>query len=544
MQAVRCAVFALGAALFAHGADRPNFILFFTDDQGWADAAFAGHPYLKTPALDRLAREGTWFQQFYVASTVCSPSRAAILTGREPARYHIHGHLASEKQNAERHMPNWLDPNAPSVARILRNAGYTTAHFGKWHLGSGPGAPEPAAYGFDVSRAVNANGPQLGGDDAQRDPFFRAKSTAMIVDETIAFLRANRDRPMYVQAWTLLPHAPLNPTPEQLAVYSNLLPVADHPAFGPWLQRYYAAARDLTNQMRIYAASITDLDTQLGRLLDALDELGLSSNTVFFFSSDNGPEDYHVSNAANAGVGSTGPLRARKRSMYEGGIRTLGLLRWPGHVPAGRVDRESVLSGLDWLPTVCRLAGVELPPELAGAGEDVSDIWLGAARPRRTDLHWEWLFRVWGKEYTPPMLAIRSGPWKLFAQHDGSDIELYRIPDDPGETRNLAAQEPVVVSNLLARLQAWAASLPPNNARRQVSATRLPFDPSSSTPADLAARREMFRKKDRNADGRLTLEEFLDRFPDPAEGRRRFSAFDVDQNGVLSEEEFVNAGRT
>lgn len=442
-------------------------------------------------------------------------------------------------------MPHWLDTNAPSVARLLRDAGYATAHFGKWHLGSGSGAPEPSAYGFDVCRVVNGQGPQLGGETAQRDPFFRAKSTAMIVDETIAFLRTNRHRLFYVQAWTLLPHAPLHPTPEQLAVYSNLLPVADHPAFGPWMQRYLAAATDLTNQMRIYAASITDLDAQLGRLLDAMDELGLSSNTVFFFSSDNGPEDYHVSNASNAGVGSTGPLRARKRSAYEGGIRTLGLLRWPGRVPAGRVDRESVLSGLDWLPTICRLAGVEIPADQRGDGEDVSDIWQGAARPRRTDLHWEWLFRVYGeKEYLPPPLAIRSGPWKLFAHHDGSGVELYRIPDGPGETQNLAAAEPIIVSNLLARLRAWVESLPPSETRRRVAAMRTPFDSGlAAEPAKIVERREIFRKKDRDGDGRMTLEEFLDRFPDPAEGQRRFGRFDTNKDGVLSEEEFAAAGR-
>ncbi|MCX7818109.1 MAG: sulfatase-like hydrolase/transferase [Kiritimatiellae bacterium] len=534
------------SGLTAAATDRPSFVLVFTDDQGWADAAFAGHPYLKTPALDRLAREGTWFQQFYVASTVCSPSRAAILSGREPARYHIHGHFSDPELNTQRHMPHWLDPAAPSVARLLRAAGYATAHFGKWHLGSGPGAPEPSAYGFDVHLCVNANGPELGGEGARRDPFFRAKSTAMIVDETIAFMRANRERPFYVHVWTLLPHAPLRPTPEQLAGYSNLCPRADDPAFGPWMQRYLAAAADLTNQMRVYAASITDLDTQLGRLLDAMDELGLSSNTVLFFSSDNGPEDYRISNAANAGVGSTGPLRARKRSLYEGGIRTPGLLRWPGRVPAGRVDRESVLSALDWMPTVCRLAGVEIPPDQRGVGEDVSDIWFGATRPRRTDLHWEWLFRVWGDEYLPPMLAIRSGPWKLFAYHDGSGVELYRIPDDPGETRNLAAHEPVIVSNLVNRLLAWADSLPPSEARRKAAETRTPFDATASArrpPTPQAeARREIFRKKDRDSDGRLTLDEYLDRFPDPVEGRRRFSAFDSNHDGILSEEEFARAG--
>lgn len=526
---------------------RPNFILFLTDDQGWADAAFAAHPYLRTPSLDRLAREGTWFRQFYVAATVCSPSRAAFLTGRVPARFHIHGHLSDPEQNRQRSMPNWLDPTAPSVAAILRAAGYATGHFGKWHLGSGPGAPEPNAYGFDVCRVVTGNGPALGGDSAQKDPYFRAKSTAMTVDETIAFLRKNRDRPMYIHAWTLLPHAPLRPTEEQLAVYAGLQPRADDSAFGRWMQDYLAAAADLTNQMRIYCASISDLDTQLGRLLDALDEMGLSTNTVLLFSSDNGPEDYRISNAANAGVGSTGILRARKRSMYEGGHRTFGLLRWPGRVPAGRRDDANVISALDWMPTICGLAGVPLPAGANVDGEDVSDIWLGATRPRRTDLHWEWLFRVWGEEYTPPMLAIRSGDWKLFAQHDGSRVELYDIPRDPAETRNRAADNPAVVSNLLARLLAWQAALPPSEARVRAAASGQPVDavrpPRAPTGAAAMERRAMFRKKDTDGDGKLRLDEYLRGFPDEAEGRRRFPTFDSDKDGVLTEDEFVRMGR-
>jgi len=132
-------------ALFgaAVAADRPSFILFLTDDQGWADAAFAGHPWVRTPSLDRLAREGTWFCQFYVPSTACSPTRAGFLDGLEPARLHIHGHLSDAASNAARGMPNWMDPSVLTVARHLRGAGYGTAHFGKWHLGDGHGAPAP-----------------------------------------------------------------------------------------------------------------------------------------------------------------------------------------------------------------------------------------------------------------------------------------------------------------------------------------------------------------------------------------------------------------
>jgi len=455
-------------------AKRPNVIFILTDDQGWGDARFAGHPYVKTPNLDRFASQSTWFKQFYVAATVCSPSRCAFMTSHFPARHQIHGHFAEHALNASRHMPDWLDPNTVTITKLLRDAGYATGHFGKWHLGSGANAPSPGDYGIDVHRTVNANGPSLG--DEGREPFFRAKSTALIVDETIQFIKANKDRPFYANVWTLLPHAPLKPTLEQLKVYESLAPRADDPAFGAWVQKYLGAAKDLRSQMQVFCASLTDLDTQIGWLLNELDDLKLADNTIIFLSSDNGAEDYRIGNAANAGVGSTGPLRARKRSMYEGGIRTFGLLRWPGHVAAGRVDETSVLGGVDWLPTICKLAGVAVPDSVQPDGEDVSDIWLGASRTRRKPLYWEWLFRVWGDEYRPPMLAIRDGSWKLFVNHDGSGAELYDIPKDIAEQHNVAADYSDVVKELTAKVLAWQKSLPPSKARDAAAATREPID--------------------------------------------------------------------
>jgi N-acetylgalactosamine-6-sulfatase len=296
---------------------------------------------------------------------------------------------------------------------------------------------------------------------------------------------------------------------------------------------------------------LTDLDAQIGRLLQTLDELGLADNTIVFFSSDNGAEDYRIGNAANAGVGNTGPLRARKRSMYEGGIRTFGLVRWPGHVAAGRVDETSVIGGVDWLPTICKLTEVAVPDSVQPDGEDVSDIWLGQSRPRRNPLHWEWLFRVWGDEYQPPMLAIRDGAWKLLVNHDGSRAELYDIPNDCAEEHNVAAAHPDVVQELTAKALAWQKSLPPSAARDQAAATREPVD-TPRKPAKAKAgsakqpaldRAAIFKAKDTNRDGKLSLEEYLHNFPDEAEGRRRFPTFDTNQDGVLSEEEFVTMGR-
>jgi N-acetylgalactosamine-6-sulfatase len=464
------------AAAGGQAGRRPNFIFILTDDQGWADSHFNGHPYLKTPTLDRLAREGSWFKQFYVANPVCSPSRTAFMTSHYPARHLVHGHFATTQLNKARCMPDWLDPGAATLPRLLKEAGYATGHFGKWHLGSGPGAPLPAAYGIDDSKTVNSNGPALGGAGAEeKDPYFRAKSTAMIVDEAIRFVTANKDKPFYLNVWTLLPHAPLNPTPEQLKVYEDLTPSASDPGFGQWMQKYLAAAKDLRSQMRIFCASVTNLDAELGRLLKALDDLGLAQGTLIFYSSDNGPEDYHIGNAANAGVGSTGPLRARKRSLYEGGVRTPCLVRWPGRVAAGRVDEQSVLASVDFLPSVCRLAGAAVPETVKPDGEDTSDIWLGKSRPRTRPIFWEWLFAVAGDQsYLPPPLAVRDGQWKLLTGPDRKRAELYDIPKDPAEDKNVAGEHPDVVERLSAEVLAWQKTLPESPLRTSGQAKMPP----------------------------------------------------------------------
>jgi N-acetylgalactosamine-6-sulfatase len=514
-------------------------IFLLTDDQGWGDAAFAGHPYLATPGLDRLAAEGTRIQQFYTAASVCSPSRTGFLTGTYPARHRIHGHFSSSEQNSARAMPDWLDPAVPTLPRLLQQSGYATAHFGKWHLGSGAGAPSPDAYGFDVSKSVNGNGPQLG-NEATED-YFRARSTGLIMDEAIAFMKANRERPFYINAWTLLPHAPLKPLPAQLAPFAAVNPDPAHPAFGPWLQRYYGRTRNLKAQMQVHLASLADLDSQVARLLAALDELGLTEQTLIVYSSDNGPEDDRVSNASNAGMGSTGPLRARKRSLYEGGIRTLGLIRWPGHVPAGRVDTSSVVGGVDLLPTICRLAGVSLPEALRPDGEDLSENWLGADHPRRRPLHWEWLFTVQGPAdgYQPPPLAVRDGDWKLFVDHRGQRAELYRIPTDPGEERDLSREEPEVVKRLTRLALDWAATLPADPQRTRLAAGETPqrTAPKTATPPRVN-RAAAMQRWDKNGDGRLTLEEYSSGLAKP-DAEQRFQRFDANSDGTLSREEFV-----
>lgn len=516
----------------------PNIIFILTDDQGWGDAHFAGHPYLKTPNLDRLAQEGTWFDQFYTAATVCSPSRAAFMTSRYPAHFHIHGHFATHEQNTSRHMPDWLPTDVPNVASLLKSNGYRTAHFGKWHLGNNAGAPPPEAYGFDVSKTVNSNGPQLG--DEAKEPFFRAHSTKRIVDESISFIRDNQKQPFYINMWTLLPHALLKPTPEQLAVYADLAPTHKDFESTPWLKSYMKNAKDLKSQMQVYAASITDLDTQVGRLLDELDRLNLTNDTLIFFSSDNGAEDYRVGNAANAGVGSTDILRGRKRSMYEGGIRTFGIVRWPGKVKANQRNTSQIVAAVDFLPTLCALTGTPVPSSLRSDGEDMSRAWLGENIQRREPLYWEWLFNVQGAAdgYMPPALAIRKDDWKLFVNHDGSKAELYNITIDPSEQNNISSQHPDITKQLTETAITWSRSLPTSELRNKPQLSSQRKTSGKNTNAPNLDRAAIFTRWDKNKDKQLDREEYRQGVK-AADHEQRFKNFDEDGSGNLNFDEFV-----
>ena len=440
-----------------HSNRPPNIIFFLTDDLGWGDPQCFGHPYIKTPNINRLAEQGTVFTQFYVASPVCSPSRVALMTGHYPARYRIHIALGTPQRNAEYDMPNWLDPKVPTLAGCLKQAGYVTGHFGKWHLCGSPTPqpPSPAAYGFDDHRTVNTTGP---GWEMNKDPYFRAHSTGLIVDETIRFMRQHKDQPFYVNAWTLVPHAPLKSTDEELAAYHDLK--ADPDRFEGHMREYARKAPDFNNQAKVFFAAVTGLDKAFGRLLDALEEMKLAENTLIFFGSDNGPEDYHLAEARNAGMGSPGPHRGRKRSIYEGGVRTSCIVRWPGHVPAGRVERDSVLAGVDFLPTICRITGAAVP-DIQPDGEDVSDILRGKSRPRMKSLFWEWRGPAFGDTaYRPPGLAVRDGNWKLLVNPDGTAAELYDIVQDPDERHNVAKDHPEIAGNLSRQVLAWKKTLP------------------------------------------------------------------------------------
>lgn len=435
-------------------SEKPNIIFILADDMGWGDLSCYGHPELKTPNIDRLAERGKLFTQFYVNSGVCSPSRVAFTTGQFPARHGVHGHFSTVEDNEARAMPNWLDTSAPSLARQLKAEGYATAHFGKWHMSTTDDsvpAPEPVEYGFDRSLGYLSTGPKLLGDSKKTDPYFRAKTTAAIVDESIKFIENNKGTPFYINAWTLIPHTVLNPTPEQMEPFMEYAPkIKGKPHVGSRV---------------VYYSTITDFDTQIGRLMDKLDEMGIADNTILIVTSDNGPEDIMLEGggASHSGIGATGPFRGRKRSLYEGGIRVPLVISWPDRIEAGSIDNDSVVAAADFMPTLCRLAGAEIPAGVnAPDGEDVSDIFTSEARARKEPLMWEYHYEmiIGHIIHKNPMMAIRDGDWKLLMNPDGSRVELYNIPEDPTELDNVADEQHAMVDLLSKKLLQWHHELP------------------------------------------------------------------------------------
>lgn len=414
-------------------AERPNILLIMADDLGWGDLGCYGGRRI-TPNLDQLAADGTMFTSYYCPSPLCSPSRAGLLTGQHPARHGIHWVVQPNKNNnAARETANFLDPKNPMLPRALKQAGYTTGHFGKWHLGNRGGGGFPVQdYGYDHAATYLSPNADL----AKRYDNFREDSTPIIFDEVLQWIDANRSRPFFANVWLREPHTP------HFVDRQNAATNADDDA---------EAGEALTPHSPPYLHVLARIDEHVGKALARLDAMGLRDSTMVIFTSDNGPDPNE---------GSPGPFRGVKKSLYEGGIRVPFIVRWPGRMPAGKVDSQTVLSGLDLLPTFCALTGAALP-EGTLDGEDLAQAFHGQAASRREPLFWEGRFVPLGRPIdTSPRLAMREGPWKLLMNPDRSRIELYDLRQDPHELNNLAAEQPERVQHMGDRLLRWHGELP------------------------------------------------------------------------------------
>ena len=445
-------------------AAQPNFVLVMSDDQGWGDAGYQGHPTLKTPHLDAMAADGMRFNRFYAGAPVCSPTRGSVLTGRHPYRYGIFfantGHLLAREL---------------TIAEILKERGYATGHFGKWHLGtltktgldSNRGGARnqkhfspPWTNGFESNFSTEAKTPTF-------DPYLRPKNengktwwdpvkdasaaipygtrywkkgqavsgplrgddSRIIMDAALEFLRHSTDaeRPFFAVIWFHAPHLPVVASSADRKQYQMHDKYTQH-----------------------YLGSITALDRQVGRLRSELTRLGAADNTLLMFCSDNGPE------GKDNAPGIAKPLRGRKRSLYEGGIRVPGLAVWPGRIKPGS-ETSTPACTQDYLPTILAAADADYPDARPLDGIDLSPVFANPSVKRKRGIGFQ----------SGNQVAWIEDRYKLYGSSPGSKkelknqnlrYELYDLTVDPRESTDLAIREPTLLQDKISRFQAWQES--------------------------------------------------------------------------------------
>ncbi|GAA5483243.1 sulfatase-like hydrolase/transferase [Haloferula sargassicola] len=447
-------ILLLALASLLHAAPRPNVMLVFIDDMGWGDFSCFGNEAVKTQHIDKLASEGLKFEQFYVNSPICSPSRTAISTGQYPQRWKISSYLDNRAQNERRGMAQWLDLKAPMLARFLHQSGYATGHFGKWHMGGQRDvgdAPLITEYGFDQSLTnFEGLGPRvlpildphnsnptsrwdLGSAKLGHGPIEwedRSKVTTRFADAALDFIKKaeKNDQPFYVNVW-----------PDD--VHSPFFPPGD---------------RKGEAKRKLYQRVLDAADEQLETIFDYIRSSDkLRDNTLILVCSDNGPEK---------GAGSAGPFKGYKTELYEGGVRSPLIVWGPAFVAkdqTGKTNTSSFMAAIDLAPSLLKFTGTEAP-DYKPDGEVLTDTLLG----RATDSREKPLFfrrppdRPGEKGQDLPDLSVRDGNWKLLCEYDGSKPQLYDLSKDREERNNLASGKPKVVARLKKELLAWNQSMP------------------------------------------------------------------------------------
>ena len=447
--AIVCVASRASAEPAAPPSVKPNIVLIVADDFGWTDLACYGSKLYESPNIDQLARDGMNFTQAYSACTVCSPTRAALLTGKYPARLHITDWIPGQMpENSKMIVPDWtkyLPLDEITIARALKEREYATASIGKWHLGGEDYYPDK--HGFDIN---------IGGTDKPNtEHYFSPYQVATLTDgpageyvtdrltnEAIRFIEANKDKPFFLY----MPH---------FAVH---LPLQAKQAL---IKKYQAKIKPgMSQNNAVYAAMIDSLDQSVGRIRAELKKLDIADHTIVIFTSDNGGRVPTTSNL---------PLRVGKGSCYEGGTRVPLIIDWPGVTKPGSVCDTPVIS-MDLYPTIAEAAGAPEALQNAKDGVDLAPLLHQNGKLKRDELFWHYPhYQHYQLGGATPYSAIRKGDFKLIEFLDDTRVELYNLKDDIGEQHNLAETMPDKVEELRKRLHVWrtevGAQMPTRNPK-------------------------------------------------------------------------------
>ncbi len=432
-------------------ADKPNFVIIFTDDQGYGDLSCYGADHVSTLRIDQMAKEGSRLTSFYVAAPVCTPSRAGLMTGCYPKRVGMakgssFGVLLAGDTKG-------LNPKEITIAEVLKSAGYKTGMFGKWHLGDQPEFL-PTRQGFDeffgipFSHDIHPFHPRQDKYNFPPLPLLENETviemdpdadylTKRLTDRAVSFIEKNKDEPFFMYVPHPIPHAPLHVSPPFMdGVAADVVATL----------KKEDGNIDYRTRDKLFRQAIAEIDWSVGKILDTLKANGLDEKTLVIFTSDNGPPK----NTLHA---SPGPLRGHKGTTYEGGMREPTVIRWPGRIPAGR-DNNELMTAMDLLPTFAKLAGAEIPTDRVIDGKDIWPTLTGESGTPHDAFFYN---------RGPTLSAVRSGKWKLHT-NKGRPAQLYDLENDIGEKKNVLKSHPEVAKKLNKRLKEFAEDIA-NNSR-------------------------------------------------------------------------------
>lgn len=447
-------------------AKQPNIVFLLADDLGWTGLRCFGSDFYETPNLDRFAQTGMKFTNAYSACTVCSPTRASIMTGIYPARLYLTDFIAGQNRPwAKLRIPDWtkgLDHSYVTIAEALREAGYATAQIGKWHLnhaGRDAAAYGPKAHGFDVAidKPRGTKGYRLPTGSNSTGESESEYLTDYLTDKAVEFIDNSKDKPFFLYFAYHVPHTPIEGRQDLVAAFMKKV------------------RADAIHKNPTYAAMVASLDQSVGRVLERLDRHGLADNTLVVFTSDNGGLTQRY--GKHDGFTENLPLRRGKGSAYEGGVRVPTIVRWPGVTPAGSVCDEPIMT-IDYYPTLLEVTSTPAAEAHKASvdGRSITSLLRDPSSTLNRDLYWHYPHYHAGGD--SPYSAIRSGDWRLVEFHEDNRVELYSLAEDLGERHNLAAAKPEQVNQLRGKLHAWrkqvAAQMPtPNPKYDPVRATRV-----------------------------------------------------------------------